>query len=131
MKYQGGKNEKENIREKLGGKYIEIADGIVHYEIGGPEDGKWIILVNLIGEKALLKALDDHFYDSKYTPAYKEHFKEQMEYEGLTHAIFSTLQHFPFDMTDQFKQIGGQKRLTMMIWGELSLLLCLEIVCLQ
>ena len=36
----------ESEREKLGGSYINLSDGITHYRLSGPVDGKVVVLVH-------------------------------------------------------------------------------------
>jgi pimeloyl-ACP methyl ester carboxylesterase len=36
----------EKVRTSLPGEFIELSDGIVHYELAGPEDGEFIVLVH-------------------------------------------------------------------------------------
>ena len=36
----------DHVREGLGGTYIELPDGVVHYELAGPEDGEPVVLVH-------------------------------------------------------------------------------------
>ncbi len=76
------------------------------------------ILMALVGEKLILKGLRGHFYNRELLPAYIEKFKLQMEYDGFMRAIHSTAKHFPWDLTDTFKQVGDQQRPILLIWGE-------------
>jgi pimeloyl-ACP methyl ester carboxylesterase len=36
----------EKIRKDLGTSYIELSDGITHYELAGPEDGQAVVLIH-------------------------------------------------------------------------------------
>ena len=44
MKYQ--KVLDEATRATLPGEFVELTDGVVHYEISGKEDGPWVVLVH-------------------------------------------------------------------------------------
>ena len=36
----------ETVRARLGGTYIRLSDGITHYKLEGPDDGKVVVLVH-------------------------------------------------------------------------------------
>lgn len=36
----------EDVRTRLGGTYIKLSDGITHYKLEGPDDGKVVVLVH-------------------------------------------------------------------------------------
>ncbi|MBW1706656.1 MAG: hypothetical protein JRJ86_16070 [Deltaproteobacteria bacterium] len=36
----------ETVRARLGGTYIKLSDGITHYKLDGPNDGKVVVLVH-------------------------------------------------------------------------------------
>ena len=40
------KNLDKEVRENLSGTFIELEDGTVHYQIGGPNEGEPIVLVH-------------------------------------------------------------------------------------
>ena len=48
--YYGLDPEKKSLdegeRKKLGGTYIKLSDGITHYKLSGPVDGKVVVLVH-------------------------------------------------------------------------------------
>ena len=33
-------------RKKIGGNYVKIADGMVHYDISGPQNGRKVLLIH-------------------------------------------------------------------------------------
>jgi len=76
------------------------------------------ILMGLIGEKALLTNLRADFLNEKFLHDFVEKFKEQTQFKGFKSAILSTLRNFPRDLRDVYKQIGQQKRSTMLVWGK-------------
>ncbi len=36
----------DNTRAVLSGNFTKLTDGVVHYEIGGPENGTWVVLIH-------------------------------------------------------------------------------------
>jgi pimeloyl-ACP methyl ester carboxylesterase len=76
------------------------------------------MLMGLIGEKALLDNLRADFLNEELLHDFVEKFKEQMQIKGFKYAILSTMRNFPRDLSGVYKQIGQQKRSTMLVWGK-------------
>ena len=36
----------ENTRKEAAGSFVALSDGVTHYELGGPKDGKPVVLVH-------------------------------------------------------------------------------------
>jgi pimeloyl-ACP methyl ester carboxylesterase len=76
-------------------------------------------LKRAVEDQALIERIPNNFYRPEDFPQYEEEFRKQMRYEGLNHALLSTLQNVPLhNMEDTFQRVGKQDRPVLLIWGD-------------